>query len=222
VSPAPRAAGGHQLAAALLLSAALHGLVLGWWPPRAPAPVPSAGALQVELTAGAAPAPLSEPARGPAPAASKGDTAAPAPTAAPLAPPPAPERSRHARSRPARAAPAGQAPVPAAPAGGEAAAPASALAAPAELARLLHQAIAERRRYPLVARRQGWEGRATVRFELLPDGAVRACAVSSSSGYPALDRAALAAVEEIQPFAPARGRLAAARTFQVEVEFRLR
>ncbi|MBI4829066.1 MAG: energy transducer TonB [Nitrospinae bacterium] len=49
-------------------------------------------------------------------------------------------------------------------------------------------------RYPLQSRRLGQQGRVTLRVELDETGAVAAAAVSSSSGYPKLDEAALAAV----------------------------
>lgn len=68
--------------------------------------------------------------------------------------------------------------------------------APVALASQLAVVCPERAapRYPLASRRLGQQGRVTLRVELDETGAVAAAAVSSSSGYPKLDEAALAAV----------------------------
>ncbi len=86
---------------------------------------------------------------------------------------------------------------------------------------LLHTAIDGRKRYPTLARRQRREGIATVLFRLHPDGAVDRLTLAASSGFALLDKAALRAVAEVAPFAPARRYLDREKEYAVEVEFRL-
>lgn len=91
----------------------------------------------------------------------------------------------------------------------------------AALAALLHAAIAARQHYPAMARRLGREGVATVRFTLHPDGAMDGVTLEHSSGFAALDKAALLAVTGVAPFAPAARYLDGVRQFTVQVVFRL-
>ena len=86
---------------------------------------------------------------------------------------------------------------------------------------LLHHAIDNRKRYPKLARRQRREGSATVLFRLHPDGALDRLQLAASSGFDLLDRAALRAVADVAPFAPATRYLTRDKQFSVEVEFRL-
>ena len=86
---------------------------------------------------------------------------------------------------------------------------------------LLHQAIDDRKRYPTLARRQRREGSATVLFRLHPDGALDRLELAASSGFDMLDKAALRAVADVAPFAPATRYLTRDKQFSVEVEFRL-
>jgi len=46
-------------------------------------------------------------------------------------------------------------------------------------------------RYPRIARRNGWEGTVVLALRVLPDGKLTDILVSSSSGHPVLDRAAV-------------------------------
>ena len=85
----------------------------------------------------------------------------------------------------------------------------------------LHQAIDRHKRYPSLARRQGREGIATVLFHLHPDGALDRLELAASSGFDLLDRAALQAVADVGPFAPAERYLTRETRFRVDVEFRL-
>ena len=48
--------------------------------------------------------------------------------------------------------------------------------------------------YPLLARRQRWQGRALIAFRLRKNGAVSELRIVSSSGFPVLDESALDAV----------------------------
>ena len=86
---------------------------------------------------------------------------------------------------------------------------------------LLHAEISKHKRYPTLARRQRREGTATVAFRLHPDGGLERLAVLHSSGYGALDDAAMQAVQGVAPFRVARAHLSAPRRFTVKVSFRL-
>jgi protein TonB len=86
----------------------------------------------------------------------------------------------------------------------------------------LHRAIEREKRYPLSARRLGREGTASVAFQLRPDGAIDGLQVATSSGEPALDRAALRAVKGISPFNEAGSYLDETAPFRVDIAFRLR
>ncbi|MDE2088550.1 MAG: TonB family protein [Gammaproteobacteria bacterium] len=94
--------------------------------------------------------------------------------------------------------------------------------ADSELLRLLHRAIDRYKRYPRSTRLMGGEGTAVVDFRLSSDGTVSALRVDHSSGFDALDAAALTAVRSIAPFSPAAEYLHAPRRFQVRIVFRLR
>ncbi len=86
----------------------------------------------------------------------------------------------------------------------------------------LHEVIEREKRYPLSARRLGREGTASVAFRLRPDGAIDGLQVASSSGEPALDRAALRAVAGISPFGEAGDYLDETAPFRIDIAFRLR
>ncbi|NIR28829.1 MAG: TonB family protein [Gammaproteobacteria bacterium] len=91
-----------------------------------------------------------------------------------------------------------------------------------EMLALLHREISRHKRYPLLARRQQREGKATIRFRLHPDGYVDDLSVVRSSGFRPLDDAALRAVGDVAPFEPAARFLAGAERFEVDVVFTLR
>lgn len=55
-----------------------------------------------------------------------------------------------------------------------------------------HCVICPKPDYPRVARARGWQGTVSVEVALSPDGSVREAAIDASSGYDALDDAALA------------------------------
>ncbi len=57
-------------------------------------------------------------------------------------------------------------------------------------------------RYPLIARRMGWEGTVIVCFTLYPDGEIRNLKVEKSSGFEILDKYALKAVSKASPSFP--------------------
>jgi protein TonB len=107
------------------------------------------------------------------------------------------------------------------------AAPASAASEPSgkgrrdELMALLHREISRHKRYPLIARRQQREGRATISFRLYPDGRMDHVSVAHSSGFQPLDDAALEAVDGVAPFEAAGHYLAHVERFEVNVVFTL-
>lgn len=95
-------------------------------------------------------------------------------------------------------------------------------AAGEELLALLHREISRHKRYPLLARRQQRQGKATISFRLHPNGSVDDLSVARSSGFRPLDDAALRAVGGVAPFEPAARFLAGAERFEVDVVFTLR
>lgn len=86
---------------------------------------------------------------------------------------------------------------------------------------LLHQRISDNKEYPYLARRQRREGVATVAFVLHPDGSIEDARLVATSSARSLDRAALTAVEQIEPFLVAKEYLKHSEIFQVDIEFDL-
>ena len=84
---------------------------------------------------------------------------------------------------------------------------------------LLHTKISEHKQYPYLAKRQRREGTARVEFMLHPDGSIDAARLLRSSKTRSLDKAALSAVESIEPFLYAKDYLERPETFQVDVVF---
>ena len=90
-----------------------------------------------------------------------------------------------------------------------------------QLIELLHSRISDKKQYPYFAKRQRREGVATVSFVLHPNGDVEDARLVKSSHSDMLDRAAITAVEKIQPFEAAREYLETAETFNIDVVFEL-
>jgi protein TonB len=67
------------------------------------------------------------------------------------------------------------------------------------LAESLHRRIIELRHYPKTARLNGWEGKVVLRVTLKKDGHLQDVQVVNSSGYEALDEAAMEAVRRACP-----------------------
>ena len=86
---------------------------------------------------------------------------------------------------------------------------------------LLHSSISDKKSYPYLARRQRREGTTTVAFVLHPDGTIENAQLINSSRTIALDRAALSAVKDIEPFEVAQKYLEKAEEFRVDVVFNL-
>jgi protein TonB len=62
----------------------------------------------------------------------------------------------------------------------------------------LQQALADHFRYPLLARRRGWQGEVVLAFRLEADGRILDARIARSSGYGVLDHAALAALGKVK------------------------
>ncbi len=76
--------------------------------------------------------------------------------------------------------------------------------------------------YPQMAQRRGWEGTVQLRVEVLPSGKPGQIQIQKSSGRPALDDAALAAVKRWS-FVPAKqGDVAQLGWVSVPIDFKLR
>jgi TonB family protein len=84
---------------------------------------------------------------------------------------------------------------------------------------LLHSKISEHKQYPYMARKQRREGVARVEFVLHPDGSINDAHLVNSSRTRSLDKAAIKAVESIEPFLFAREYLQQPAAFQVDVVF---
>ena len=84
---------------------------------------------------------------------------------------------------------------------------------------LLHTEISEHKQYPYMARRQRREGIARIEFVLHPDGSINDAHLVHSSRTRSLDRAAIDAVESIEPFNVAKDYLDQPEAFQVDVVF---
>jgi protein TonB len=67
------------------------------------------------------------------------------------------------------------------------------------LAESLRRRLAELKRYPSVARLNGWEGRVVLRAVIRADGHLSEVKVHRSSGYEALDNAAMEAIRMVCP-----------------------
>ncbi len=86
---------------------------------------------------------------------------------------------------------------------------------------LLHSRISSNKEYPYIAKRQRREGVVTIAFVLHPDGKIENAHLINSSRTLALDRAALSAVKQIEPFNAAQDYLRQSKRFQVDVAFSL-
>jgi len=93
--------------------------------------------------------------------------------------------------------------------------------AQAEVLERLRQAVARNKRYPLISRRRGEQGRVTVRLTLNPNGAISAVALAVTSGYRRLDNAALRAVRQASPLTGLDGRLTGPLRLSLPMVFRL-
>lgn len=67
---------------------------------------------------------------------------------------------------------------------------------------LIRSRIEANKQYPLIARRQHWEGKVGLRFTVNKDSKVEEIKLISSSGYQLLDKAAINSVVNASPFPP--------------------
>lgn len=57
-------------------------------------------------------------------------------------------------------------------------------------------------RYPQIARRMSWEGKATIFFVICEDGKIKNIEVVKSSGFEVLDKNAIETIKRTSPFPP--------------------
>ncbi len=81
---------------------------------------------------------------------------------------------------------------------------------------LIRERIMAVRSYPPLARRKGWEGRATVRFRIGADGRPGSLEIVSSSGVGVLDGASLRAVKDGAPYPEVEGWITVPVVFRLE------
>ena len=86
---------------------------------------------------------------------------------------------------------------------------------------LLHDRISSNKKYPYLAQRQRREGITTVAFVLHPDGTIENTRLLNSSQVATLDRAALSAVRDSEPFIVAKDYLDQSTEFQIDIVFDL-
>lgn len=196
-SPPPRAAEPPRSSAPPRPAARLSSVP----PPRPPAQAARTAPPEPAVAAPAAAAPMTVP---PAVQASTPEPAAPATPAAPVVEAPA------ALSRSVAAAPAPP----------KAAVPRVDAEAQRRWYAALAAKLAELKRYPLAARRLGQEGVVLLEALIQPDGQAEV-AVKQGSGYPALDRAALALFQEALRALPERLAPAQASRLDVPIAYRL-
>lgn len=84
---------------------------------------------------------------------------------------------------------------------------------------ILHQAISTQQIYPAMALELNQAGKVTIGFYLYPDGRLEQITLLTSSGFPILDDAALAAVAKISPLSQAHAYLQAKKYYSVTVVF---
>ncbi len=194
--------------AALGISAAAHLLMLFLWPysPLRPARLPPEP-IAVRLLQ--TPRPAARPAAAPSRQAARPALQSPAPEPAPLPelvprPEPAPQPPAEAPlelTPPAPVAAAGpQAVEGESPATTDGAASlAGEIAATQAVLASLRARIAEKIRYPALARANNWQGKVLLQLALDQDGRLLGLAVRRSSGYAVLDRAAAAVLRSVTP-----------------------
>lgn len=87
---------------------------------------------------------------------------------------------------------------------------------------LVRTRIEESRRYPLLARKLGQEGRVLLRFVVTADGGLQEVELGESCGTRSLDEAALAAVRAAAPFpAPPEEFFPGSAAMQIVIAFAL-
>lgn len=134
--------------------------------------------------------------------------------------PPAPAVARESpQASGAQPAPGGQLPHGQAPAA--AASTANSGAARAQYLAAISACLARQQRYPIRARRMGYQGTATVAFVVGRTGQVGQLRILQSAGSADLDRAALKLVQGCAPFAPPPTTLGGELALELPVRYRL-
>ena len=89
------------------------------------------------------------------------------------------------------------------------------------LNKLLFQAINNQKQYPRSALRMRQEGSVRISFDLRKNGSIDKLAIHQSSGSHALDKAAVNAVKNIQPFTLAEKYITSMESFTLNIQFKL-
>lgn len=90
-----------------------------------------------------------------------------------------------------------------------------------QLAVRVHEAVQPYFEYPLLARRQGWEGEVRLMLRVEADGRLSVLRVLSSSGHRLLDRAAVEALDRLARLPDARGLPHMGMETELPVRYRL-
>ncbi|MET4685220.1 protein TonB [Brevundimonas faecalis] len=199
-----RSAWGRGVAASLLLHAAPLLIASGFWATRPEAVQIPDQVFEVELVRmQAPPRPPSE--QPPGPQQTEAATA-PAQPRPPIQPRPSTAVPANVETLPLTVEPEPTPTVSAAPPAPATTAPPARPAPPASVAAsaqtwegMLLAHLERRKRYPAEARAQRRQGVAYVRFAMTRDGRVLSAELERSSGYPALDREAVALLRRAQP-----------------------
>ena len=87
---------------------------------------------------------------------------------------------------------------------------------------LVYHALWQKRHYPAVAQRMGYEGEVEVAFTVAADGDIRNVRVTQESGHGVLDREAVALLGRVRQFPPFPADLATPNlTFRIVIPFKL-
>lgn len=85
----------------------------------------------------------------------------------------------------------------------------------------MNAALADHFRYPLLARRRGWEGKVLLAFRIEPDGLLGGVRVIRGSGHRLLDGAAMESLQKVKRVDVPPGMLTGGLDLELPVEYRL-
>jgi TonB family protein len=80
----------------------------------------------------------------------------------------------------------------------------------------IRRRIEEKKNYPRLARKNGWEGRVLVELDLGGSGELEGVRLLRLSGFPLLDRATLTAVRDAEPYPPLAGKVRVPVAYRLE------
>lgn len=80
----------------------------------------------------------------------------------------------------------------------------------------IRRRVESKKRYPVLARRKGWEGKVLVELRLGGNGELESLRLLQPSGFPLLDHATLRAVKNAMPFPPLAGTVRIPVTYDLQ------